>query len=389
MKKILIVASVVSFIEWFNKENIDFLKNDLMCEVHVACNFGYMEDTDVKRTKQYLNRIKGEGVILHPIPFARNPGNRMNLIAYKQLKHIMDSEGFDLIHCHTPVAAMITRIAARKTRRNGTVVMYTCHGFHFHNSSPRKNWLIFYPAEKLLSRFCDYIVTINKEDYNRAKKFHAKNIRYIPGVGVDIDKIRNTRIDKKEYRNSIGVPPDAFMILSVGEMTERKNHKVIIQALGKLQRENVYYVICGKGPLKGYLESLAKNLHISKRVIFLGFRKDIPELCRAADISVFPSKIEGLGLAGIEAMAAGLPLIASNVHGILDYAQNGKTGYVFDPDDIDGFAGAIEKLASDSGLREKMQKACINAVQPFDIKNALNKMWDIYREILLPEQEMP
>lgn len=383
MKKILIVASVVSFIEWFNKENIDFLKNDLKCEVHVACNFEYMADTDEERTKQYLDRIKRGGIILHHIPFARDPVNMLNITAYKQLKYIIDTGSFDLIHCHTPVAAMITRIAAKKVRKNGTIVMYTCHGFHFHHSSPKKNWLFYYPVEKVLSKYCDYIVTINKEDYNRSKKFHAKHVRYIPGVGVDINKIRDTKVDKNKYRSTIGVPPDSVMILSIGEMTERKNHKVILEALGKLQNQDIYYVICGKGPLKEYLEGLAKKLNISKNVIFLGFRKDIAELCKIADISAFPSKIEGLGLAGIEAMAAGVPLVASNVHGIMDYVKNGKTGYVFDPDDVNGFAKAIDKLASDQKLRERMQKECFDAVQPFDRQNALNAMWDIYKEILL------
>lgn len=137
-----------------------------------------------------------------------------------------------------------------------------------------------------------------------------------------------------------------------------------------------------KVPLKDYLRNLANELGIGDRVLLLGFRKDIPELCKTADISAFPSKIEGLGLAGIEAMAAGIPLVSSNVHGILDYVINGETGYAVAPSDVDGFAKAINKLASDKKLRERMKPACIEAVQPFDIHNALKTMWDIYDEIL-------
>lgn len=380
MKKVLIVASVVSFIEWFNKENVEFLRSDLNCQVHIACNFDYMDDTDEERTKRYLEKIKAEGVILHNIHFARSPLSTDNIPAYKALKKLIDSGHFDLIHTHTPAASILARIAAKKARRDGTVVMYTCHGFHFHNAAPKKNWLLYYPIEKWMSRYTDYIVTINKEDFNRAKTFHAKNVRYIPGVGVDINRIKNVRVDRKEYKKSIGIPEDCVMLLSVGEMIERKNHQVIIKALGKLKRDDIYYVICGKGPLKEELEQLSTSLGV--HTVFLGFRRDIPELCNTADISAFPSRIEGLGLAGIEAMAAGVPLISSNVHGILDYVIDGKTGYACNPDDVDGFAKAIDNLASSEELRESMRDACLKAVEPFEIKNALNCMWNIYKEIL-------
>ena len=380
-KKVLIVASVVSFIEWFNKENLEFLKNEMNCEVHVACNFDYTDDTDVVRTTAYIETLKSEGFVLHNIHFARSPFSKSNIQAYKKLKTIIDSNHFDLIHCHTPTASMMTRLAARKARKNGCVVMYTCHGFHFHNAAPKKNWLLYYPVEMLFSKMCDYIVTINKEDFNRAKTFYCPNVRYIPGVGVDLSKIRNTKVEKKAYKKSIGIPEDCVMLLSIGEMIERKNHGVIIKALGKLKRDDIYYVICGKGPLKELLEQLSKSLGV--HTVFLGFRKDIPELCNTADISAFPSRIEGLGLAGIEAMAAGVPLISSNVHGILDYVIDGKTGFACPPDDVDAFARAIDKLASDSDLRECMREACIKAVEPFEIQNALDCMWNIYREILV------
>ena len=381
MKKVLIVASVVSFIEWFNKENVEYLRAELGCEVHIACNFDYMEDTDEERTHKYLNKLKDEGVFLHNIHFARNPFNSANIKAYKQLKRIITDGQFDLIHTHTPAASIFTRFAARKVRKKDSVVMYTCHGFHFHNAAPKKNWIMYYPIEKLMSRYTDYLVTINKEDFNRAMKFHAKNVRYIPGVGVDINKIKNAKVDRNEYKKSIDIPEDCVMLLSVGEMIERKNHEVIIKALGKLKRDDIYYVICGKGPLKDHLEQLSESLGV--RTIFLGFRKDIPELCNTADISAFPSRIEGLGLAGIEAMAAGVPLVSSNVHGILDYVIDGKTGFTCDPDDVDGFAKAIDILASDKSLRESMREECIKAVEPFEINNALHVMWDIYKEILV------
>ena len=382
-KKVLIVASVISFIEWFNKENVDYLNKEKDCELHIACNFDYMEDTDEERTKAYIEKIRNEGVVLHNINFARSPFNSANINCYKELKRIIDSERFDLIHVHTPTVSILTRLAAKKARKKGTVVMYTCHGFHFHNAAPKKNWLLYYPVERYLSRFCDYIVTINKEDYRRAQAFHAPNVRYIPGVGVDLKRIFECHVDREAYKQSIGVPKEGVLLLSIGEMIVRKNHQVIIHALAKVNNPNIYYVICGKGPLKDYLQNLANELGVRDRVLFLGFRKDIPELCNTADISAFPSKIEGLGLAGIEAMAAGVPLISSNVHGILDYVIDGVTGYAVAPSAVEGFAKAICTLDSDIKLRERMKPACIEAVQPFDIHNALKTMWNIYDEILI------
>ena len=143
MKSVLIVASVVSFIEWFNKENVDFLKKDLGCDVHIACNFDYTEDTDEGRTRDYIEKLKNDGVVIHNIHFERNPLSPKNKAAYKQLKQIINENSFDLIHCHTPAASMMTRLAAKRARKKGSVVMYTCHGFHFHNASSKKNWLIY------------------------------------------------------------------------------------------------------------------------------------------------------------------------------------------------------------------------------------------------------
>lgn len=380
-KKVLIVASVISFIEWFNKENLEYLNEKY--EVHLAVNCDYMEDTNVERTVNYIDRIKEEGIIVHNIPFAREPLSRDNICAYNALKSVIRSNDFALIHCHTPAASMLTRIAARRARRHGTTVMYSCHGFHFHNSSPKKNWILYYPIERFLSRFCDYIVVINHEDYMRALTFHAPNVRYIPGVGVDINRILKTTVDKQSVKESIGIPKDSIMLISIGELIERKNHEVIIRALHEINDPNIYYVICGKGQLENHLKKIAGSLEVSDNVIFLGFRQDIPELCCAADIGAFPSKIEGLGLAGIEIMAAGIPLVSSNIHGILDYVTDGKTGYAIPPTDVSGFAKAIKRLADNPELRIKMRDNCIAAVQPFEISNALRVMWDIYDEILL------
>ncbi len=233
-----------------------------------------------------------------------------------------------------------------------------------------------------MSKYCDYLVTINKEDYNRAKGFYCPNVKYIPGVGVDLDRIQNCKINKKEYKKKIGIPENAVMILSIGEIIPRKNHKVIIKALAKLKNPALYYVICGKGPLMGKLKVLSEKYNIQDNVKFLGFRNDIPELCNTADISAFPSFIEGLGLAGIEALAASVPVISSNVHGIIDYVIDGETGFACSPSDINSFSKYIDKVANEENLISKLGMRGKEVVKKFNINNALNEMWKIYNEIL-------
>lgn len=382
MKNVLIVASVISFIEWFNQENVEHLHQDLGCEVHIACNSDYMEDTDEARTLRYLDKLRKEGIVLHNIPFARDPLSTRNLTAFRMLRDLIRADSFDLIHCHTPAASMLTRLAARRERKKGTVVMYSCHGFHFHRGSNRKNWLIYYPVERFLSRFCDYLVTINQEDYQRAKTFHCKHVRYIPGVGVDLQKYRTATTDRAALRRDIGVGDDQTLVLSVGELIERKNHEVILRALGRLHDPKIFFAIAGKGPLRERLLQVAAEEGVADRFRLLGFRTDTAELYHAADICAFPSRIEGLGLAGVEALAAGVPLVSSNVHGILDYVKDGQNGYTAAPDDADGFARAIKTLADHPELRERMRENCHRAAEPFDKANALNAMWSIYHEIL-------
>ncbi len=367
MKKVLFVCNVLSHIQSFHMPHIKWFK-DKGYEVHILTNAeGEKADFCDK---------------LYDVDAARSPFSTKNIGAYKRIKEIITDEQYDLIHCHTPTISILTRLAAKKVRKKGCKVMYTAHGFHFHNSSPKKNWLMFYPVERFLSRYCDYLITINQEDFNRAKTFHCKNVRYIPSVGVDINRIKTLKIDKGAKKEELGVPRDKILIISVGELIPRKNHEVIIRALAKLDSPDIYYAIAGKGVLKEYLTNLAKELGVSEKVIMLGYRTDVYELYYAADISAFPSRIEGLGLAGVEAMAAGVPLVSSNVHGILDYVIDGKTGYAINPSDVDGFAEAIEKLAKDGELRESMRQPCLEAVEPFELSNALRVMWDIYEEVL-------
>jgi glycosyltransferase involved in cell wall biosynthesis len=371
MKKILIVSTVSRQFFLFEKGNIDVLKS-LGYEVHAAANFNDSND-----------RLNALDIIKHPFDIQRSPLSLKNIIAYNQLKKIMNLGNFDAVHCHSPMGGILARLAANSI--GISPVIYTAHGFHFFKGAPIINWLLYYPVEKFMSKITDTIITINNEDYERAKAFKAKHIEYIPGVGIDTEKFNVYSRNKIEKRNELGIPLQAFVVLSVGELNKNKNHRVIIEALSKIDKENIYYVICGQGPLLKELKSLSKKVGLEKRIKFLGYRNDIHEIHKAADVFAFPSKREGLGLSALEAMASGLPIITSNIHGIVDYSVNGKTGYSCCPTNKDGFADAILKLFNNEELRIRMGEENKKAVKQYDIANSKKKMEKIYSEVLSHE----
>lgn len=351
-KRILILTSVASMILQFNMAIIRLLK-DKGYEVEVACNF----IAGSTCTKEYIDLLKKEladmDVSFYQIDFNRNPFClNKTLKAYKQVKDLFKKNHYDVMHCHSPIGGMIGRLVARKYRKTGTTVIYTAHGFHFYKGAPKLNWMVYYPIEKFCSRFTDKLITINHEDFNLAKtKFHAKEVHYVPGVGIDLSRFENVQADRAAKRREIGVPEDAFLILSVGELNENKNHQVIIRSIAELKDINdVHYAIVGIGENKDFLSNLAQELGVSERLHLLGYRKDIAELNHISDAFCFPSYREGLGLGAIEAMACGSPIITSNVHGINDYSIDGVTGYKRSPNDFAGFADAILKLYGDRNM---------------------------------------
>lgn len=316
------------------------------------------------------------------IPFERNPLKPGNVKAYKMLREIIEKEQFDLIYCHTPVGAMLARLAGISARKKGTKVIYMAHGFHFYSGAPLLNWMIYYPAEKFLSRFTDGLITINQEDYRRAQKFHAGKTILIPGVGIDLDKFQKKEPTRQEIRNKLGIPDGKIILMSVGELTKRKNHMVVIDALARHKEYDILYVICGDGPMKARLRAKAEELGVRDRVKLLGFRKDIAELHKAADIFVFPSLQEGLPVAVMEAMASGLPIVASKIRGNEDLISNNQGGYLVSPTDSEQVAKAIEKMIQNPKKRKKMEERNLEIITKYGQETVLQKMDEFFDEIV-------
>ena len=373
--KALMLASVASMIDLFNSDNIDILLS-LNYEVHVATNFNEGSITSQERVNKYRNELLQRNIKPFNIPIPRSLFKIKGIVsAYKQIKKIVNDNEYRIVHCHSPIGGVICRLACRKARKHGTKVIYTAHGFHFHKGAPLKNWLRFYPAEKLCAHFTDTLITINQEDYNLArKKMKAKSVEYVPGVGVDTSKFANVEIDRDKKRHELDIPVDKKLLISIGELSIRKNHEIAIRALSNI--ENVCYVVVGKGNKREYLEKLTNDLNLSDRVRLVGSRQDIGELLKASDLFVFPSFQEGLPVSLMEAMAVGLPVVCSNIRGNCDLIdENG--GVLFDPHSVDDCKNAITK-ALNSNMAD-MGKYNQVKVSNFSYEKVHNQMLEIYK----------
>ena len=392
MKKILMIATVPSMIGQFNMNNISILLN-MGYEVHVACDWTNRSVWPDEKVTDLKNRLEELKIKYYQIDYSRSMFDlKKHIISYKQTVQLLKNNEYEFIHCHTPIASAIARYACKKM---DTKCIYTAHGFHFFKGAPKINWLLFYPIEKLCSYWTDILITINREDYQRAKKsFHAKKIEYVPGVGIDLKKFQTGLIDVEKKRKELGLGDTETMLLSVGELSTRKNHEVVIKALGKLQNkkmlENVHYFICGKGELLTKLKLLVHELELDSVVKFLGFRQDISELCQAADLFIFPSLQEGLPVALMEAIACKTPVICSKIRGNEDLI-NCKDD-MFQAMDVESvFINIKEKCVDETGeirralVMEKMENnvdANYRILQRFSLSFVDKRMHQIYQDIM-------
>ncbi len=346
-------------------------------EVHYASNF----DNPIYRCdKDELTKM---GIVLHHNPIRKSPAAlRTNLKAFRELRKLIEQEKIDLVHAHTPMGGILGRAAA-KFACNHPVTMYTAHGFHFYKGAPLIYWLLFYTAERLMARCTNIIVTINKEDKYRAKKFKIRkggSVEKIHGVGVNLEKFKPNPEIASWMRKSLDVPEGAFHIVTAAELNENKNQIKVIEAIALIPNENIYYSLCGKGPNKDKLEARIKELGLEKRVRLLGYRCDMHEVLQTADCFAFPSIREGLGIAAVEALATGIPVIASENRGTREYVRDQFNGILCNPDSVEDFKNAILDLINDEDKRKRMSAHCSESAQAFSTIENDRMMRKIYEK---------
>lgn len=371
-------ASVASMIYKFNMGNIEVLER-LGYQVDVACNFGKENPIKLENINKFRSILKDKKINIYETCCPRNIYSLWKIIkTYFYLKSLIEKEDYDLIHTQSPIGGVICRLAARNARKKGTKVIYTAHGFHFFKRASIINWLIFYPIEKICSKFTDIIITINREDLNLAqKKFYSTKVEYIPGVGIDIEKFKDSLgiEGKKEKRKSLGIPNNVYIILSIGELNHNKNHRSVIEAISKSKnKSNIYYLIAGNGELDVELSQLANSLGIN--LLLLYYRNDIVDLLGIADLFIHSSYREGLPVAVMEAVAARKIILASKIRGNVDLVDK---DCLFEPSNIEYLSELIDK--SINGLFDCTIDKNYSELHMCDYRNIDRKMYKIYSDI--------
>ena len=365
--KILYVATVRSHIGQFHMPVIKALK-DAGHEVHAAFH-------DNSKDKPGLDLSNIDKTF--EVPIERSTYSPQNIKACKILKKIIDEGNYDIIHCHTPVGGVMTRIAAKDARKRGTKVFYTAHGFHFYKGAPKKYWAMFFPVEKALAKETDVLITINQEDCDLARKhFKAGKVVKVNGVGVDLSKIHVTIEEEKQAaRAKLGLKPEQFVMLCAADLSVRKNQPMIFRAMARIKNEcpNMVALMPGQPILKDEYEKLCAELGISDMVQLMGYRRDIDKLLAACDCVISSSRQEGLPMNLIEAAASGRYIIATDVRGNADVVK--QSGF-----------GALVKLNDDEAMAWEIQKATAIQKAPdpkrvlvFDENEIVKEIMDLYQ----------
>lgn len=369
--KALFVATVQSHIAQFHLGAMKLLK-DNGYEVHVAA----------KNNLSEKNGLSLENVdCVFDIPFDRSPFSKKNIGAYKKLKKLINQEEYDIIHCNTPVGGLLTRIAARKSK---SCVIYTAHGFHFYKGAPLKNWIIYYPIEKFLSRWTDKLITITNEDYDLASKKFKCPVYHVHGVGVKTkkyDSVDEKYLNDFKRKNNL---ENKFVMLCTGELNANKNQSTLIESMKDVVKNipNAVLLLAGNGLMQKDLSEKISKLDLDKNVVLLGYRTDLEWYVHAADLILTASFREGLPVNVLEAMYCQKPVIASNNRGHRELITNGENGYLVDAKDNKEFSKKVIELFNDNDLRKSMGINGYKKVSNYtdiNVKNELKKIYNILK----------
>ena len=365
-KKVLFVSNTANF----SKFNLPFMRWCLSQGWRV--DYCAPDDEEITECSKH---------IVLPIP--RNPFSGHIFYCINKLRKILREEKYDIIHCHTPMGGVIARLAAKNLfKKHKVKIIYTAHGFHFFKGASLKNWMIYYPVEKYLSNFTDILITINTEDYKLAKEKFNTDVFFFNGVGVDTSKYVPA-IDykeKDEIRRIKGFSSDDFILLYVAEFIPRKNHKLLFDILPELQEKipTLKVVLAGKGILlEKYRQFVAEN-NLNNIVTFLGYTKEVSLYCKLSDILFMPSFQEGLPISMIEAMATGLPIVASNIRGHNDVIISNDYGRLCELSDKKSFINSVVELYQDRDLCKKISTNNIERAKIYSTEIAVKKMAELY-----------
>lgn len=311
------------------------------------------------------------------IPIHSNPLKTSNFQALRKLKKIIADEKIEAVQCSTPIGGMLARLAAKQM--GVKKVIYAAHGFLFFKGAPLLNRTVYYWQEKWMAAWTDTLITITDEDLQTAQKFKLRSGKkpyLVHGAGVEVGK--TVEIDRSKKREELGLPDEAFVMISAGFLNKNKNNRVLIEAMGALNDPCLHYLVCGDGEELETLKNLAVKCGVEKNVHFLNYRTDLAEIMVASDLFAMPSWREGVPRALLEAMDLGLPCIGSDTRGIRELLSNGRGGVLCRADDATAFAEGIKKLKSDVQLCDSMHRLNKEVAKTYSKERVRQELLEIY-----------
>ncbi len=379
MKKILMVTTIpvtlrsflLPFVQHFRAQGwlVDGMACGILDDATCVAAFDHVWDVELSRNP------------LDPRNFLRAPDT---------IRQIVEQGQYDIIHVHTPVAALVTRYALNGLRKNNKVkVIYTAHGFHFHIGGNPVTNQVFIAIEKLAGSWTDYLVVINHEDKEAAHRYHllpTERIRYMPGIGVntsDYDRQQVAAADIDRVRQELGLLPGDSLLLAIAEFTPNKRHQDMVQALAKLQRPNVHLALAGEGSPEflAEIKRLIDELGVKDQIHFLGFRGDIPTLICSSTAVLLTSKREGLPRSIMEALCLETPVIGTAIRGISDLLAD-NSGLLVNVSDVTALSNAMNWILDYPQEAQEMAKRGRARIFNYDINNILDLHTKLYAEAL-------
>lgn len=297
---------------------------------------------------------------------------------------LMQSKRFSIVHVHTPIAGVVTRLA--KPIRGGPRIIYTAHGFRFTESDWRFAAIAFRIIEMLAGLRTDALVVINRMDERQAHRLRIvspEKLVYMPGIGIDAHAYRHGDVSALALRTELGVSPTAKIVLCVAELSERKRPLDVLEGWRRAAVDDSILVFVGEGPLSSEVAREARKWSLRSRVVLLGRRSDVPELLAQANVLVLMSSQEGLPRCVMEAMAAGVPIIGTNIRGTSDLLSNGA-GVLIEVGDVGQLEVAVRKVLTDPDRFSEMTHTAAERVNAFDFET----VWILHQKLYINQLQL-
>ena len=362
-EKILYVASTFGHLASFHQPYLQWFA-DQGYEVHVAAGGTPCE---LKGVSRYIS-----------LPFEKSMFSPKNLAAVWELYRLMKAERYKMISLHTSLAAFFARLAVVPLGKRRPGVMNTVHGYLFDKDTRWTKRMLLLGAERMTAPVTDWLLTMNQQDTEIARRYHlGKRDVLTKGMGVDFTRFTPPEQNQREeLRRKLGLKPSELVLIYAAEFSKRKNQGMLIEAMQRLP-EHVVLLLPGQGEIREMCRMQAGRAGLTDRIRFPGFVRDMENWYRASDICVSSSRIEGLPFNVMEAMACGLPVVASDIKGHQDLICAGENGFLYSFGDTKEFVNAVQRL-QDAKVRQRMGEAARSSMQRFGITEVFPELTVLY-----------